>query len=320
MKKIEKVGREILPKIQSSSEAVEAALTFKKLLNEETPETPEGEPGEGEKSSRGKSGKKKSGKGEVGGSPTGDSISEEPETSEGESESDGEAESETESGGPGEAEGEDETEGPHLSEGGEGEGEGGEPDLDVPDDIEEEDHHASAEPDAEEESTAPSFESLSESMDDDYDSVLAEILTDRSAKESKGAEYLIYTKELDVIETFDPSGVMHMDAYVKEMQDAVDHMVGPLQKDLERAIAARSAATFTAGHRSGRINPGALARLTAFGDDRAFRRKHVSETKDVAVELLVDFSGSMSGEKIEVAIKTAYGLSSVLERMGISQV
>ncbi len=95
-------------------------------------------------------------------------------------------------------------------------------------------------------------------------------------------------------------------------------MVAPLQKDLERAIAARYASTWSAGHRSGRLHSSALARLTTFNDDRAFRRKHVNNSKDVAVSLLVDCSGSMNGAKIRTAAYAAYGLSSVLDRMNIN--
>lgn len=154
----------------------------------------------------------------------------------------------------------------------------------------------------------------------DYDDAVAEALTSMSVEGAKAADYMIYTTELDVIEPM-PVGSGRgywTDAHLKTMTDTVDHMVGPLQKDLERAIAARSAATWSSGHRSGRLHPSALARLTAFKDDRVFRRKHINESKDVAVSLLVDCSGSMGGSRIRTAAYAAYGLSSVLDRMMIS--
>ena len=154
----------------------------------------------------------------------------------------------------------------------------------------------------------------------DYDDAIAEALTAKSVDDSKGADYLVYTTELDVIEPMDVGshrGVWS-ESHLKMLTDTVDHMVGPLQKDLERAMAARSAATWSSGHRSGRLHPSALARLTAFNDDRVFRRKHINESKDVAVELLVDCSGSMTGSKIRTAAYAAYGLSCVLDRMGLA--
>jgi len=48
-----------------------------------------------------------------------------------------------------------------------------------------------------------------------------------------------------------------------------------------------------------------------------FRRKHESTSKDVAVSLVIDASGSMSGQKIHLATQSAYALSQVLERIGI---
>lgn len=159
---------------------------------------------------------------------------------------------------------------------------------------------------------------LEESMSKvDFDDAIAEALTKMSAEGAKEADYLVYTTELDIVEPMPvPRGLA--DGHMKIMMDSVDHMIGPLQKDLERAVAARSAATWSAGHRSGRLHPSALARLTVFNDDRVFRRRHVNDSKDVAVELLVDCSGSMTGSKIKTAAYAAYGLSSVLDRMMIA--
>lgn len=152
----------------------------------------------------------------------------------------------------------------------------------------------------------------------DYDEALAAILSMRSVKDSKAAPYLVYTKDYDVIEPLPEKHIRGVtQTHVQVMEDKVDHMLAPIQKSLERAIAARSAAVRTGGFRSGRLNAAALARLTTFNDPRAFTRKQESRTKDVAVGLLLDCSGSMNGKKIQVGSYACYGLSSVLERMGI---
>lgn len=155
----------------------------------------------------------------------------------------------------------------------------------------------------------------------DYDEALSDAIEERSAEESKCSKYLVYTTELDLIEPLEPRSGRYgvpIESALKEMTDSVDHMLGPMQKDFERAMAAKSASSWSTGHRTGRLNPSALARLTTFGDDRAFRRRHVTESKDVAVTLFVDCSGSMSGSKIRTAAYAAYGLSSVLDRMNIT--
>lgn len=323
MKKIGEYAKKVLPTISSSKEAVDVAIEFKRLLD-----TPD-EESEGEDSDEGesKSGKGKSKSGDTKGKP-----SDEP--AEGaEPESEGEGDTEDSGGGPGEDEGE-----------GEGEGEPAEPEIDIDGDIDVEDHASSVseeekerrpedkEPEKHESGVrsfgpsdydgdpkpASTFESIEDSIED-FDSKLAEELSKIASEESKSADYLIYTKELDVVEPMKVGDRGRWDdSMLKMIQDEVDHMVAPLQKDLERAIAARSASTWSAGHRSGRLHSSALARLTTFNDDRAFRRKHVNNSKDVAVSLLVDCSGSMNGAKIRTAAYAAYGLSSVLDRMNIN--
>ena len=166
----------------------------------------------------------------------------------------------------------------------------------------------------EEEALAPGktkLEELEEKMGEKgFDEILSDVLSKECAEESKSSDYLVYTKELDIIEPMETNGRRGWsDHYMTDMQDAVDHLVAPLQKDLERAVAARSAASWSAGHRSGRLHQASLARLTSFGDDRVFRRKHISDSKDVAVSLLVDCSGSMTGSKIRNAAYSAYGLA-----------
>jgi cobalamin biosynthesis protein CobT len=149
----------------------------------------------------------------------------------------------------------------------------------------------------------------------DYDDSLSTAISDSAAEAAKTTDYLIYTKELDVIEPLHV-GTKYTDDMFKRMADTVEPLVGPLQKDLERAISARSLQQWHPGHKSGRLNAGALSRL-ATGDARVFRRKTEVTSKDVAVELVVDMSGSMSGSKIVTATQTAYALAAVLERIGI---
>lgn len=102
-----------------------------------------------------------------------------------------------------------------------------------------------------------------------------------------------------------------------DIEGKTEHMVGPLQKDLERAISARSLASWENGRRSGKLHSANLARL-ATHDPRVFRRKHENRSKDVAVSLVIDMSGSMHGGKILLATQAAYALASVLERLRIT--
>lgn len=148
-----------------------------------------------------------------------------------------------------------------------------------------------------------------------FDEKMSSVISNDAALSARDADYLVYTKDDDVVEPL-KVGSGFLPEMFTQMADKVDHMVGPLQKDLERSIAARSMSQWENGRRSGRMHSANLSRL-AVGDDRVFRRKHASTSKDVAVELVIDASGSMGGEKIHLATQAAYALSQVLERIGI---
>jgi cobalamin biosynthesis protein CobT len=164
-------------------------------------------------------------------------------------------------------------------------------------------------------SPAPIWDEIDKDSVGDYDAALTEAISKSAAKSASSARYLPFTKDFDTVEKM-KVGRGHRPEMTKELVDAVDHMVAPLQKDLERAVAARSLATRSHGHRSGRLHSANLARL-AVKDVRVFSRKHESQSKDVAVELVIDASGSMSGSRIETACKAAYALASVLDRLNI---
>ncbi|UDF05076.1 hypothetical protein [Asticcacaulis sp. AND118] len=87
-------------------------------------------------------------------------------------------------------------------------------------------------------------------------------------------------------------------------------------KETDAIMAARSQSYYVPGHRSGRLSSPSLHRLST-GDDRVFRRKHVHESKAVAVTLLIDLSGSMHGQKCRTAIESAWGFSQVLDNLKI---
>lgn len=195
----------------------------------------------------------------------------------------------------GKDEGEDEGEGAPAGSAGEEDGEGEKEDT---------------------ENTAAIWEAIDKEGKNDFDASMSRMISNAAAESAKHADYLIYTKEADVLEPLHV-GSGYDPRMLAELCDKVDHMVGPLQKDLERAVAARSLATWEAGRRSGRLHAANLSRL-AVGDSRVFRKRHETTSKDVAVSLVIDCSGSMSGSKIHTATAAAYALSQVLERIGIS--
>lgn len=210
--------------------------------------------------------------------------------------------------------GEDESDGDNEGESdGEGEGEGGpgegadgaRQDATMPASIE-----------IGNENTAALLSALDKNAANNFDEAMSVVISNSAASAMKSAEYLVYTRDADKVGPL-WVGSQFNQRMLTDMADKVDHMVGPIQKDLERAISARSLATWEAGRRSGRLHSANLSRL-AVGDTRVFRKRHESDSKDVAVELVVDASGSMSGAKIHLATQAAYALAQVLERLNIS--
>jgi cobalamin biosynthesis protein CobT len=152
-----------------------------------------------------------------------------------------------------------------------------------------------------------------------FDELAAEAISRQAISAAEGADYLIWSTDYDKVEPIevipDHDTNPHFLDKLKELQERVDHMVAPMQKDVERAVAARSAAVWTSGHRSGRLHGASLARIATNRDD-VFRRKQENRTKDVAVEVVVDGSGSMA-DKIELAATAAYAVCSTLDRLNI---
>lgn len=141
-------------------------------------------------------------------------------------------------------------------------------------------------------------------------------VTNAATRETRDADYRVYTTEHDVIERFKINEEVDTAPYVIKMDDKTKHMVGPMQKDIERMMAARSQVVKVPGFRSGRLHGGSLHRLQN-NDDRVFRRMQTNRSVETAVTLLIDNSGSMWGEKLHTAMAAGYALSQTLERVGI---
>lgn len=149
----------------------------------------------------------------------------------------------------------------------------------------------------------------------DFDDAVSDSLSDISHETAGAADYIPYTKDFDEIKPLEVK-YDYRDQYLTNLDDAAREAVGPLQKTLERLILAQTKRRWHAGLRSGRVNPGALHRLKV-GDDRLFRKREISKTKEVAMTLLVDNSGSMTGNPMTTAMISAYAMSQALDRIGV---
>lgn len=77
-----------------------------------------------------------------------------------------------------------------------------------------------------------------------------------------------------------------------------------------------SAARYRGGHKTGKINKRSLATIPS-GNERVFRKKEQKDVLDTAVMLLVDSSGSMSGERYTNATGATLAMHEVLNKLHI---
>lgn len=140
-------------------------------------------------------------------------------------------------------------------------------------------------------------------------------VTDLCSTETDAESYTVFTREWDQLE---PPEIprSYESRWLDEMEKELQGMVGPLSRALERAFAARNKSLVQQGQRKGKISANNLYRLSA-EDDRVFKKKIEHKTRDVAVSLVVDCSGSMHGSKIKTAMLSAWVMADVLERLGV---
>ncbi|BBI61793.1 hypothetical protein HSBAA_30990 [Vreelandella sulfidaeris] len=152
-----------------------------------------------------------------------------------------------------------------------------------------------------------------------YDSALESVISDGAASSLEQAGYMPFSSEKDVIETFKipTARTEYAKNRQRRLREENSDRIGVMSKSLERLLVARNRSMFVPGFRSGRLHSAGLYKLQT-GDTRVFRRKEEIRTKNTAVMLLVDCSGSMnSRDRIVKAGDAAYALCHALERINI---
>ncbi|MDE4297056.1 hypothetical protein PXK56_17865 [Phaeobacter gallaeciensis] len=130
------------------------------------------------------------------------------------------------------------------------------------------------------------------------------------------SDWSVFSREWDRIEPLEPPEKINS-SWVPDMEDKVRAMTGRMQKDIERIMASQSHVVNQPGHKKGRLHAASLYRVSQ-GDPRVFTQKQEHKSKDTAVMLLVDNSGSMSGAKMQAAMLSSYALSATLNRVSIA--
>lgn len=149
----------------------------------------------------------------------------------------------------------------------------------------------------------------------DFDDALKKLIQSMAKKEGDDKEYAPFSKDWDFIGPVDDITVSGRE--VDFVQNSVNEHIRRITRKMELMFRAANKSRFIKGKRAGRLSQDSLHRL-ATNDSRVFKRKTVKETNEVAVSLLVDCSGSMSGPKIKLACQVAWAMSDVLDRLNIN--
>ncbi|KJZ17353.1 hypothetical protein TW86_03580 [Halomonas sp. S2151] len=162
---------------------------------------------------------------------------------------------------------------------------------------------------------------LLEALDEvkSFEDALEECITEGSLASLNEQSYQPYSTDGDRIEKFKPNSRQQSAAKdrLKRIAENNRDSIGTMSKQLERLVAARNRSMFVPGFRSGRLHSSSLYKLKT-GDTRVFRRKEEVTTKNTAVMLLVDCSGSMkSNDRIAKAAEAAFALCSSLELINV---
>ena len=127
-------------------------------------------------------------------------------------------------------------------------------------------------------------------------------------------EYMPTTTEFDqeIEHKGDPLAYNRLKAEVRPI-------VNPLLRKLEKMLVIRQNKRYRMERERGSLNTAHLARLASNKNYRTpFKELTQTEVDNVAIEILVDLSGSMYGDKIELAKQSAIALAESLKSLGIA--
>ncbi|QDP48808.1 MAG: putative peptidase [Prokaryotic dsDNA virus sp.] len=138
-----------------------------------------------------------------------------------------------------------------------------------------------------------------------------------------GYGHYFVTPPQDVV-MYDYASPQHRDKRARRFaQDDVLKNDGALLATVRRLLQTRSESTYIGEQKRGKLQRSKVYRVgcptVGNGDwnSRVWRKRIDSETLDTAVEVLIDFSGSMAHGPIEAAIQSSVKLARCLDKVGI---
>jgi len=126
--------------------------------------------------------------------------------------------------------------------------------------------------------------------------------------------YIPFSTRFDKVTDHSGKGSVHNYASLKH---EVKSIVAPIKHDLERILKVKENAKWRVERERGSVNSKSLSKLLTDKNYRTpFKEFHKVETNNVAVQLLVDMSGSMAG-KIHIAQMAVVAMAEALKSLDI---
>lgn len=146
---------------------------------------------------------------------------------------------------------------------------------------------------------------------EDADAFMRKVFGDPENSRLYGAPYGVEGYEIE-----DDERCLRTFSRIGKKMDAGDDTAAAIAKDLERAIASKNRTMFIPGQKKGKVHGPSLYRLN-MNDDRVFRQKDEKRAVNACVQLAIDMSGSMSGERIHMAAMAAYTMAKALDAIKV---
>lgn len=166
------------------------------------------------------------------------------------------------------------------------------------------------------------FKDLDEAFDDsNFDKEMEKKIEKMAKADMATGKYIPFSRQYDYVGPLPniENALKHYDESrsAKRIMEEAQKNSHVIQQQIQKLFMAKALTRWEPGLKKGKINPASLHKLR-FGDPRVFRRKIESDSRDIAVSLVVDMSGSMScAGKIDAACISALMFSQVLTNLNI---
>lgn len=131
--------------------------------------------------------------------------------------------------------------------------------------------------------------------------------------QSSPPKYAVYTTAGDVVEKMKDGDKA---LYRRFVQDA-NSMVYVIKKKLSRALLSVNLSGWERNKISGRLDSRMAYKVALGTSNKVFKERITGEAYDTAVMLMIDHSGSMSGDRLKLAAHTSIIMGEVLNSIGI---